>query len=319
MRGSIRKILVTGGAGFIGSEFVRQAVLQKYKVIVVDALTYAGRKERLKDVLKDISFYKINICNASVLKSVFAKERPDEIIHFAAETHVDRSILDAQPFLQTNILGTYNLITLSKEFNIKKFIHISTDEVYGQSLTGFFKESSPLEPRNFYSATKASAEHLVHAAILTHDFPATIVRPSNNYGPWQYPEKFLPVVISKILKNQPIPVYGKGEQIREWLYVKDCADGILTILKKGALKEIYNIGSNFEKKNLETAKTILKLMGKSERLIKFVKDRPGHDFRYSIDCSKIRKLGWQPKTSFEDGIKETILWYTNNQAWLKKL
>jgi dTDP-glucose 4,6-dehydratase len=320
MRQKIHKILVTGGAGFIGSEFVRQGIRKGYRMVVVDKLTYAGDLARLRDVKNQFTFYKTDIANKKQLERIFKKEHPKFVVHFAAETHVDRSIhQDVAPFLQTNVQGTQNLIDLSRHYGIQKFVHLSTDEVYGASRKGlFFEDKSPLKPNNPYSASKAAAEFLVRAAIQTHHFPAVIVRPANNYGPWQYPEKFVPVILLKILNKQKIPVYGKGEQIREWLHVSDCAAGIVLILKKGKIGEIYNIGSYFEKKNLVTAKTILKLMKKPEDLIQFVKDRPGHDFRYSVDCTKIRKLGWRPKITFEKGMRETIAWSLKHVDWLKK-
>jgi dTDP-glucose 4,6-dehydratase len=309
MRGTIRKILVTGGAGFIGSEFVRQGVKRGYRLVVVDCLTYAGDLKRIKEVSKDIRFYKIDICFKEKLEAVFQREKFDGLVHFAAQTHVDRSLKDNTPFIRTNILGTQHLIDLSLKYGLQTFVHISTDEVYGQSLKGFFKESDPLRPRNPYAVTKASGELLVQAAIHTFALPAIIIRPANNYGPWQYPEKLIPVVISKSLKGQRVPVYGKGHQIREWLHVADCAEGIFLALEKGNKGEIYNIGSYFEQRNIETVKTILRILGKKENLIRFVPDRPGHDFRYSVDCAKIRKLGWRSRVSFDEGIASTIAWY----------
>lgn len=313
-----QKILITGGAGFIGSEFVRQYADQ-YNITVIDNLTYAGDKTRLKSVAGKITFIKANIANRTKLEQTFKKTKPDAIIHFAAETHVDRSIQNNHPFIESNIIGTQNLVDLSRQYKIKHFIHISTDEVYGDSTSKHskFKETAPLKPNNPYSATKAAAEFIIRSAIRTHQFPAIIVRPANNYGPWQYPEKFVPVIILKTLKNQKIPVYGKGQQIREWLHVTDCANGIQIIFKKGKIGEIYNIGSYFERNNLTTAQTILKYMDKPKSLIKFVKDRPGHDFRYSVDCAKLRKLGWRPQIRFETGIKSTIHWYTKNLSWLE--
>ena len=223
MRRTIRKILVTGGAGFIGSEFIRQGVKRGYRLVVVDRLTYAGDLKRIKEVSKDIQFHKVDICSKKKLENVFLKGKFDGLVHFAAQTHVDRSLQDNTPFIRTNILGTQHLIDLSLKYGLKSFIHISTDEVYGQSLKGFFKESDPLKPRNPYAVTKTSGDLLVQAAIHTFGLPAIIIRPSNNYGPWQYPEKFIPVIILKSLKNQGVPVYGKGHQIREWLHVADCA------------------------------------------------------------------------------------------------
>ncbi len=316
MRSPIRKILVTGGAGFIGSEFVRQNVHQGFRIVVVDKLTYAGDSERLKEVKNKITFCKTDIGDLSKLKQIFAKEKPTHVVHFAAETHVDRSIHDVTPFIATNIIGTQNLIECSKEFKIQKFIHISTDEVYGESISGKFHEDLPLKPNNPYAATKASAELLMKAAVRTYNFPVVIIRPANNYGPWQYPEKFIPVIFFKALNNQNVPVYGQGKQIREWLYVGDCARAIEVILNKGKIGETYNIGSYFEMPNLKTAQTILRLLNKPQDLIQFVKDRPGHDFRYSVDFNKLAKLGWQPKINFNDGIKKTINWNLEHFDWL---
>jgi dTDP-glucose 4,6-dehydratase len=314
----LQKILVTGGAGFIGSEFVRQGAKDCRRIVVVDNLSYAGDLARLKDVRGGITFYKVDISQREKLEAVFRKEKPAQVVHFAAETHVDRSIKDARPFLNTNIVGTQNIIECAMKHGVKKMVHISTDEIYGQSTAGWFKETDPIQPRNPYSATKASAELLVNAARLTYGLPAVIVRPSNNYGLWQYPEKFLPVIISNALKDQAIPVYGKGAQIREWLHVSDCARAIYTVLKKGKVGEVYNIGTKFESRNIDTVKNILKLLGKSEDLITFVPDRLGHDFRYSVAWDKLKKLGWSPKVSFKDGIRQTIEWYTKNQRWVER-
>ena len=315
MRSRIRKILVTGGAGFIGSEFVRQNVKKGLNIVVVDKLTYAGDIKRLKEVKNKIKFYKIDICDLPKLKKIFQKEKPTQVVHFAAETHVDRSLHDVTPFIETNIIGTQNLIDCIRESSIQKILHVSTDEVYGESSSGKFREDLPLKPNNPYSATKASAELLIKAAVRTYGLPVVIVRPANNYGPWQYPEKFIPVIFFKALNNQKIPVYGQGKQIREWLYVGDCARAIEMILKDGKIGEVYNVGSYFEMPNLKTAQTILRLLKKSPDLIEFVKDRPGHDFRYSVDCSKLHRLGWKPKVNFNAGIKQTLDWYTQNRFW----
>jgi len=318
MKRKTQKILVTGGAGFIGSEFVRQGINKGYKMIVVDKLTYSGDLSRLKEVAGKYSFYKTDICNLKALDSIIKKEKPQSIIHFAAETHVDRSIQNVYPFINTNVTGTQNLISVALKFKIKKFIHISTDEVYGESQKGKFLESSHIKPRNPYSATKAAAEFLVRAAIKTYSFPGIIVRPANNYGPWQYPEKLIPVIVLKALRDQKVPVFGKGKQIREWLHVQDCAEGIHTILKKGNIGEAYNVGTYFESENIKTVKTILKVLKKTESLIQFVKDRPGHDFRYSVNYSKMKKLGWNPKITFKQGIEQTIHWYIQHLPWMNK-
>ncbi len=317
MHKGIRKVLVTGGAGFIGSEFVRHSIDKGYKVVVVDKLTYAGDLLRLKDVAGRYVFYKIDICNKAKLADVVDKEKPDAIIHFAAETHVDRSIQEVGAFIRTNVIGTQNLIDISRKYGINRFLHISTDEVYGESQSGRFLETAPIKPNNPYSATKASAEMLVRAAIRTYNFPAIIIRPANNYGPWQYPEKLIPVVIFKAMHNQPVPVYGRGKQIREWLYVSDCAEAIEILLEKGKIGEIYNIGSYFDRENINTVKTILKLLDKPENLIQFVQDRAGHDFRYSVNCAKIKRLGWRAKTAIGEGMRKTVAWYMENMKWME--
>jgi len=313
------KILVTGGAGFIGSAYCRLLALQGHQVHVVDRLTYAGDRRRLKDSAPRIYFYRADICKLASMRAIFEQVRPDRVVHFAAETHVDRSILNAEPFIQTNLAGTQNMIQMSLDFGVSRFLHISTDEVYGDHRQGHFKEDeSPLRPNNPYSATKAGAEFLIRAAIRTFSFPAIIVRPSNNYGPWQYPEKLIPVVILKALNNEKVPVYGKGAQIREWLYVEDCAEAIDFIMNRGKLGEVYNVGSHVEQHNLKTVKMILKCLNRPEHLIQFVKDRPGHDFRYSVDITKIKKLGWEPKISFEEGLDLTVGWSLEHLSWLTK-
>lgn len=312
------KILVTGGAGFIGSEFVRQGLRRGCRVSVVDKITYAGDLSRLKNVAGEYAFYKTDICDLKTLERIIRKEKPQVIVHFAAETHVDRSIQGAGAFIRTNVIGTQNLIDLSRKFEVEKFLHISTDEVYGESRKGRFREDAVLRPGNPYSASKAAAEFLIQAAARTYQFPAVIVRPSNNYGPWQYPEKFVPVIIFKALKNAKVPVYGKGAQIREWLHVTDCVNGIYHILRKGEIGGTYNIGSYFEQDNLTTARTILQILGKPGSLIRFVQDRPGHDFRYSVDCSKLRRLGWRSKIRFHRGMKDTVDWYIDHLDWMEK-
>jgi len=312
----IDKILVTGGAGFIGSEFIRRVISQRYKIVVVDNLSYSGDLKRIKSVYKDISFYKCDILSSSELEKIFKNEKIDIVIQFAAETHVDRSLKEVDNFIKTNILGTQNLIKLSLKYKPKKFVHISTDEVYGQSLKGRFKEDGIIKPHNPYAVTKASAEQLVRVAIESFGLNAVIVRPCNTYGLWQHPEKFIPVAILSILKGRKIPVYGQGVQIREWLHVSDCVRGILTVLDKGHLGEVYNIGSNVEKSNLETASILLKLMNRDEKLIHFVADRPGHDYRYGINSSKLRSLGWKPEINFLRGLKQTIEWYSDNLEWV---
>jgi dTDP-glucose 4,6-dehydratase len=314
------KLLITGGAGFIGSEFVRQAVKNLFETVVVDKLTYAGDLERLKEVEDKIKFYKTDINNQEFLDYIFQKEKPDVVVHFAAESHVDRSILDPSIFIETNVKGTQILLDISKKYNIKLFINIATDEVYGElGENGQFYEDTPLIPNSPYSVSKASADMLGRAYYRTYGLPVITVRPSNNYGYWQYPEKLIPVVIIKALNNQPIPVYGKGENIREWLFVSDCAQAVFEIIQKGKVGEIYNVGSGQERRNIEVVKSILDILNKPYDLITFVKDRPGHDYRYSLNTEKIqREIGWKAKITFEEGIEKTVKWYLNNLEWVNK-
>ena len=311
------RMLITGGAGFIGSEFVRQAVRKGHQVAVVDKLTYAGDLERLSEVTKDITFYKADISNQEFIEHIFEKENPEVVVHFAAESHVDRSLLDPYPFIGSNVLGTQVLLEVSKAKGVELFVNMSTDEVYGDlGKEGTFTEESPLKPNSPYSTTKASADMLGRAYYRSFGLPVVTIRASNNYGPWQYPEKFVPVIILKALRDEKIPVYGDGTNVREWLYVTDCAEGIMAAIDRGKAGEIYNIGSKEEKQNIEVAKAILKLLGKGEELIEFVKDRPGHDFRYSLDTTKAkRELGWEAKTSFDEGLKKTIEWYIEHLKW----
>ena len=319
MRKELRKILVTGGAGFMGSEFVRQAIDRHNKVIVVDKLTYAGDLERLRDAAGKYKFYQADISNKRDIEFILKKEKPAVVVHFAAETHVDRSIKDASPFIETNIKGTQVLADVSLTYEIKRFIHISTDEVYGEIARGGFREDSPLRPNSPYAASKAAADLLIRAYIRTYGFPAIIARPCNNYGPWQYPEKLIPLTISRVLKNQRTPVYKTGKNIREWLYVSDCARAILLILERGRLGEVYNIGSGQAKRNIDVVKQIISLLGKSESLIKFVKDRPGHDFRYYLNSRKLEnELSWAAKVGFREGLERTVNWYLDNQNWLEE-
>jgi len=315
--GTFKKIIITGGAGFMGSEFVRQTVRRGFKTVVVDKLTYAGDLERLREIKGRYKFYRADICNKTRIDSIFKEERPQVVAHFAAQTHVDRSIIDSRPFLETNILGTQVLLDISKKYKIQKFISISSDEVYGEIKKGRFTEDSPLRPNSPYAVSKASADLLVKAYIRTYNFPAIIIRPCNNYGPWQYPEKLIPLTISKALKNERVPVYGRGQNIREWLYVSDCIEAIFLILEKGGIGETYNIGSGQEKRNIEVVKQILKILGKSERLIEFVKDRLGHDVRYSLDSERVHnKIRWRLRTEFKEGLEKTVKWYLLHKDWI---
>ena len=317
MRKKLYKILVTGGAGFIGSEFVRQAIKKGHKIVVVDKLTYAGDLVRLKEVKGRYKFYKIDICDKIPIDSIFKKEKPKVVIHFAAESHVDRSIQDASPFIETNVIGTQLLLDVSRKYKIKRFIQISTDEVYGEIANGEFNENSLIKPNSPYAASKAAADLLVRAYIRTYNFPAMIIRPCNNYGPWQYPEKLISQSILKAMQNKKVPVYAKGKNIREWLYVEDCARGILRVLEKGRIGEIYNLGSQEERQNIEVVKMLLGILRRDKKLIKFVEDRPGHDIRYRLSSEKVcKEIGWRPKIKFEDGLKNTVNWYIKNKSWI---
>ncbi len=316
----MRKVLITGGAGFIGSEVVRQAVKKGYKVVVMDSLTYAGDMERLKDVVQSIAFYHGDIKDTSFVEEVFSRERPEAVIHMAAETHVDRSIISPSPFLDTNVKGTMVLLQVSLKYRVEKFINMSTDEVYGElGKEGSFTEESPLNPNSPYSVSKAAADMLGRAFFRTYGLPVITVRACNHYGPWQYPEKFIPVIILRAYLNEKIPVYGRGENVREWLHVSDGARAILRLVEKGKPGEVYNVGSGQELKNIEVAETVLRIMNKPLSLITFVKDRPGHDFRYSLDWGKIeRELNWRPEIKLKKGLKQTVEWYLNNIEWVMR-
>ena len=319
MRPKLSRILVTGGAGFIGSEFVRQSIADGFKVMVLDALTYAGDLERLKEVKGKFEFVKADVIDDKKVAAAFKKFKPGAVVHFAAETHVDRSILNAADSLRTNVMGTQTMIELARTFGVERFVHISTDEVYGDIETGHFYETTPLNPSSPYSAAKAAADLLIKSYARTYQFPAIIVRPSNNYGPWQYPEKFVPVVIYKALHNQKIPVYGNGLNVREWLYVSDCATAILTVLKKGKTGEIYNIGSGQERTNILVVETLLEILKKPKGLIEYIKDRPGHDVRYALNSDKIRReLKWMPVVQFDVGMQKTVEHYKTHIKWLDR-
>ncbi len=318
MRKGLRKLLITGGAGFIGSECVRQAVRRGYSVVVLDKLTYAADLERLREVKGKYKFYKADIGNRKNVEEIIRREKLQAILHFAAETHVDRSIVNADPFLDTNIKGTKVLLDAAKKFRVPQFLHISTDEVYGEIEKGSFSEDSPLKPNSPYAASKAAADLLVKAYIRTYQIPAMIVRPSNNYGPWQYPEKLIPLAILRASGDQRVPVYAKGENTREWLFVSDCIKAILLVLERGRTGEVYNIGSGQEKKNIEVVKAILKKLSKPQSRIEFVKDRPGHDLRYSLHSDKMKRLGWKAQVNFKEGINRTVEWYAGHKAWFQK-
>lgn len=315
------KILVTGGAGFIGSNFIRH-ILNKnpdYKVLNFDKLTYAGNLDNLKDIEKNpnYTFIKGDICDSQVIEQ--AIKGCDCVVNFAAETHVDRSIHNASDFIATNVEGTHVLLEAARKNRIRRFIQISTDEVYGSIDSGSFTEESPLKPNSPYAASKAAADLLVRSYFVTYKLPLIITRSSNNFGPYQYPEKFLPLMITNALENKSIPVYGEGKNIRDWLYVKDNCDAIEFILKNGKDGEIYNISGDFEVPNIELAKTVLKKLGQDFKFIEFVKDRPGHDLRYSLTSAKLRSLGWKRKFDFDKALDETIEWYKKNIPWWQKI
>ena len=307
-------LLITGGAGFIGSEFVSQiASDSSVNITVLDSLTYAGDKKNLATTLDKIDFFEIDIRDKSELEQLFNSRKFNRIVHFAAESHVDNSISNPTIFAETNVIGTLNLLELSQKHSLDRFLHISTDEVYGSVSTGYSTENSPLNPSSPYSASKAAAEHFVFSFLHTFNLPIQIVRCSNNYGPRQNPEKLIPHFISKLLNNEQVPVYGDGTNIREWLHVSDCARAISLVLNKGKTGEVYNISSGEFRKNLEVTRMLVEMMGKPQELIKFVEDRKGHDFRYAIDSSKIRsELGWEPLVSLETGLRGTVEWFTEN-------
>jgi dTDP-glucose 4,6-dehydratase len=335
-------LIITGGAGFIGSTLIR-SVLDgtDYSVVNIDKLTYAGNLNSLAAVEDNprYKFVQADICDIKKMQDIFEKYRPSAVIHLAAESHVDRSIDGPADFLQTNVIGTYSLLETSRNYwraldakakNDFRFLHVSTDEVFGTlGKTGYFSESSAYKPNSPYSASKASSDHFVRAWYHTYGIPVLITNCSNNYGPFQFPEKLIPVVILNAFKGKPVPVYGKGENIRDWLYVEDHANALITVLEKGKPGETYNIGARNEQKNLDLVRMICGLMdelapderiGRHEDLITFVTDRPGHDLRYAIDPVKIEnELGWRPAASFEVGLRKTVQWYLENQVWCNQI
>jgi dTDP-glucose 4,6-dehydratase len=321
-----KKILVTGGGGFIGSNFIHYW-LKKYpknSVVNLDALTYAGNLENLKSIEgnPNYKFIKANLCEKEKIGEIFSSEKPDVIVHFAAESHVDRSILGPEEFIQTNVLGTFNLLESARQNGNIRFHHVSTDEVFGSlgPNDAPFNESTPYDPRSPYSASKASSDHLVRSYFHTFDLPITISNCSNNYGPYMFPEKLMPLFITNLMEEKKIPLYGDGENVRDWLYVTDHCQAIDLILQKGRLGETYCIGGDSEKTNKEITYKILELMSKGEEMIEFVQDRKGHDKRYAINFSKIKnELGWEPQISFLDGMQKMVAWYQENQEWWKKV
>jgi dTDP-glucose 4,6-dehydratase len=321
----MKNVLVTGGAGFIGSNFVRLALRERpeWRVVNVDALTYAGNLENLKDIEDDprYVFERADIADAAAMAPIFERHAIDTVVNFAAESHVDRSILDPGIFVKTNVLGTQVLLDIAKKRGCERFLQVSTDEVYGSlGATGLFTEETPLQSNSPYSSSKAGADLLVRAYWHTFHFPVLTTRCSNNYGPYQFPEKLIPLMISNALEGKPLPVYGDGKNVRDWLHVTDHCAAILRVLEKGAPGETYNIGGNNEMENIRIVELILDVLGKPRSLIKFVADRPGHDRRYAIDAGKIaRELGWTPSYTFENGIAETIRWYLDNRMWWERV
>ena len=315
------KLVVTGGAGFIGSNFVHYMLKAHpdYEIIVLDKLTYAGRMENIQDILDKIEFIKGDICDKAIVEKIAEEKDVDGIINFAAESHVDRSIEGPELFIKTDIFGSFTLLEAIRKYDIKRYLQVSTDEVYGSTVEGSFSEADNLDPSSPYSASKAGADLITLAYHKTYGIPVVISRSSNNYGPYQFPEKLIPVMIIKALKDEKLPVYGTGENVRDWLHVMDNFNGIDLIFHKGKIGETYNIGAGDECSNLDVVKNILKALDKPESLIEFVTDRLGHDFRYSLTTDKLRALGWKPEISFEDGLKETVKWYVDNEWWWKAL
>lgn len=324
----MKTILVTGGAGFIGSNFIRYILNNSndYFIINFDKLSYSGNLGNLQDVTEDLNykkrykFIKADICDENILDALFTETTIDYVINFAAETHVDRSILSAKPFIESNITGTYTLLEISKKYSVKKYIQISTDEVYGSTENGRFTESSNLSPNSPYSASKASADLIALSYYTTYNLPVNITRCSNNYGPYQFPEKLIPLMILNALDNKKLPVYGDGLNVRDWIHVNDHCSAILKVLECGKTGEIYNIGSNNDLPNIDIIHKILDILKLPYSSIEYVKDRLGHDRRYAIDSTKIEtELNWKPTIDFKSGLKDTVLWYVNNKRWSDSL
>ncbi|MBN3525572.1 dTDP-glucose 4,6-dehydratase [Paenibacillus apiarius] len=321
----MKKLLVTGGMGFIGSNFILH-MLSRYDdlhVTNIDALTYAGNPDNVSDIAHSGAhrFVRADITDAEHVERIFAGERFDAVVHFAAESHVDRSIAQPEAFIRANVLGTFHLLEAAKRHKIPKFIHVSTDEVYGTlGDTGYFTEQSPLMPNSPYSASKAGSDLMARSYAQTYGLPVIITRCSNNYGPRQFPEKLIPTIILRALHDEPIPIYGDGTHVRDWLYVMDHCAAIDAALRRGKAGEVYNIGGHHERTNLEVARMVLQELGKPESLITFVADRLGHDKRYAIDPEKTeRELGWRPSKELEQGMKETIRWYVTNRSWWERV
>jgi dTDP-glucose 4,6-dehydratase len=317
-------VLVTGGAGFIGSNFVRLLLRESdHQVVNLDALTYAGNLENLIDVHDEVryTFAKGDITDRDGMQALFSSHRPEIVVHFAAESHVDRSVMDAGSFVRTNAMGTQVLLDMARSHDVQRFVHVSTDEVYGSlGPTGLFTEGTPLQPNSPYAASKAASDFLVQAAIHTHGMDAVITRCSNNYGPYQFPEKLIPLMIANALEDKRLPVYGDGKNVRDWIYVADHCEGIKLVMEKGVTGEVYNLGGNAERENIAVIRALLQILGKGEDLIQFVTDRPGHDRRYAMDIGKIEgALGWRPRYGFEDAMEETVRWYRDHQQWWQRV
>jgi dTDP-glucose 4,6-dehydratase len=317
------KLFVTGGAGFIGSNFIRHMLIAhpEYDIVNLDSLTYAGNLNNLKDcdTHPRYTFVQGDICNRTLVDALMEKHGIDTVVHFAAESHVDRSIADASVFVTTNVLGTHTLLEAARRHAIRRFIHISTDEVYGSTREGSFKETDILSPSSPYSSSKAGSDLLALSYGTTYNLPVIVTRCTNNFGPCQYPEKLIPLFVTNLLDGKKVPVYGTGKNVRDWIHVQDHCRAIDFLLHKGNCGEIYNIGGENEKTNLEITEKILALLKKDTTMIEHVQDRPGHDFRYSLDCSKLRTLGWKPWYSFEEGLEETVSWYVQNEWWWRPL
>ncbi|MGK0576861.1 dTDP-glucose 4,6-dehydratase [Macrococcus capreoli] len=322
----MKKVLVTGGAGFIGGNFVHYMLdkYEDYKIYNLDKLTYAGELTKHKDVENDerYNFVHADIADSKTIFDLFDEEKFDYVVHFAAESHVDRSIEDPSIFIKTNVLGTQVLLDAALKNNVTKFVHVSTDEVYGElpfDKSTFFTEQTPLNPNSPYSASKASSDLLVRAYHETYNMPINITRCSNNYGPYHFPEKLIPLTIKRANNDEKIPVYGNGLNVRDWLHVSDHCSAIDLVLHEGTIGEVYNVGGHNERTNIEVVKTILSALNKSEDLIEFVEDRKGHDKRYAIDPTKLENLGWKPKYNFDNGITQTIQWYKDNVDWIESI
>lgn len=321
----MKNLLITGGAGFIGSNYVRYVLMNhpQLNVIVYDKLTYAGNLDNLRDVAEQFqsrySFVRGDICDAAAVEQAIRDHHIDTIVNFAAESHVDRSLLTPDAFIKTDVNGTYVLLEAARQFQLERYHQVSTDEVYGDIPIGSSRETDGLAPRSPYSASKASADLLVNAYHISYGVPTTITRGSNTYGPYQYPEKLLPLFITNALEDHWLPVYGDGQQVRDWLYVMDHCSGIDRVLHRGVIGEVYNVGGENEQHNLDVIRLLLKMMNKPESLLRRVADRPGHDRRYSLDVSKLHALGWEQAATFEQELAATIKWYTDNQWWWRKI